>query len=114
MRQQGVKIGMAKLRVTRPWPTEAVAEALSRVKAVGVVETNTSYGGATKGGALMFEVCTSLYDLPKRPLVTSFMAGLGGEVVKIEDFEYMAKHLAKAIKEGKVCKQAHYIGFEPE
>jgi pyruvate/2-oxoacid:ferredoxin oxidoreductase alpha subunit len=114
LRKQGVKIGMAKLRFVRPWPTEVVAEALSKVKAVGVVETNTSYGGATNGGGLMFEVCTSLYDLPKRPLVTSFMAGLGGEVVRIEDFEYMAKHLAKAIKDGKVCKRSHYLGFEPE
>ena len=114
MRKQGVKIGMAKLRFVRPWPTEAVAKALSKVKAVGVVETNTSFGGATQGGALMFEVCTSLYDLPKKPLVTSFMAGLGGEVVKIEDFEYMAKHLTKAIKDGKVCKRTHWIGFEPE
>jgi pyruvate ferredoxin oxidoreductase alpha subunit/oxalate oxidoreductase subunit alpha len=114
LRKQGVKIGMAKLRFVRPWPTEAVAAALGKVKAVAVVETNTSFGGATQGGALMFEVCTSLYDLPKKPLVTSFMAGLGGEVVKIEDFEYMAKHLAKAIKEGKVCKRVHWIGFEPE
>jgi pyruvate ferredoxin oxidoreductase alpha subunit len=109
-----VKIGMAKLRFVRPWPTEAVAEALSKVKAVAVVETQTSYGGATRGGGLMFEVCTSLYDVPKRPLVTSFMAGLGGEVVKVEDFEYMAKHLTKAIKDGKVCKKVHWIGFEPD
>jgi pyruvate/2-oxoacid:ferredoxin oxidoreductase alpha subunit len=114
MRKQGVKIGMAKLRFVRPWPTEALAEALSKVKAVGVVETQTSFGGSTRGGGLMFEVCTSLYDLPKRPLVTSFMAGLGGEVVKIEDFEYMAKHLTKAAKDGKVCKRTHWIGFEPE
>jgi pyruvate ferredoxin oxidoreductase alpha subunit/oxalate oxidoreductase subunit alpha len=114
LRKQGVKIGMAKLRFVRPWPTEAVAAALSKVKAVGVVETQTSYGGATQGGGLMFEVCTSLYDLPKRPLVTSFMAGLGGEVVKIEEFEYIAKHLAKAIKDGKVCKRTHWLGFEPE
>lgn len=114
LRKQGVKIGMAKLRFVRPWPTEAVAAALSKVKAVAVVETQTSYGGATNGGGLMFEVCTSLYDLSKRPLVTSFMAGLGGEVVKIEDFEYMAKHLAKAIKDGKVCKRTYWIGFEAE
>jgi len=114
MRKQGMKIGMAKIRFVRPWPTEALAEALSKVKAVGVVETQTSFGGATRGGGLMFEVCTSLYDLPKRPLVTSFMAGLGGEVVKVEDFEYMAKHLTKAAKDGKVCKRVHWMGFEPE
>ena len=114
LRSQGVKIGMLKLRFVRPWPTEDVAAALSKVKAVGVVETSTSYGGAMRGGNLIHEVRASLYDLPKRPLVTSFMAGLGGEVVKIEDFEYMAKHLARAIQEGRVCKNVHWIGFEAE
>jgi pyruvate ferredoxin oxidoreductase alpha subunit/oxalate oxidoreductase subunit alpha len=114
LRSQGLKIGMAKLRFVRPWPTEDVAAALSKVKAVGVVETSTSYGGAMRGGNLIHEVRASLYELPTRPLVTSFMAGLGGEVVKIEDFEYMAKQLARAIQQGKVSKSVHWIGLEAE
>jgi len=36
------------------------------------------------------EVRASLYDLDKRPLITSFMAGLGGDVIMLEDFYYMA------------------------
>ncbi|OGB88947.1 MAG: pyruvate ferredoxin oxidoreductase [candidate division NC10 bacterium RIFCSPLOWO2_12_FULL_66_18] len=114
LRSKGVKIGLVKLRFLRPWPTQEVAEALSKFKAVGVVETSTSYGGAMRGGNLLHEVRASLYDLPQRPLTTSFMAGLGGEMVPLKDFYYMAEILSKMIKEGKTKKTVHWVGFEAE
>ena len=39
LRKQGVKVGMARLRWVRPWPTHQLAVALGHVKAIGVVET---------------------------------------------------------------------------
>jgi pyruvate ferredoxin oxidoreductase alpha subunit/oxalate oxidoreductase subunit alpha len=114
LRSKGMKVGLVKLRFTRPWPTQEVAEVLSRFKAVGVVETSTSYGGAMRGGNLLHEVRASLYDLPQRPLTTSFMAGLGGEMVPLKEFYYMAEVLAKMIKNGKTSKTVYWVGFEAE
>jgi pyruvate ferredoxin oxidoreductase alpha subunit/oxalate oxidoreductase subunit alpha len=114
LREQGVKIGLVKLRFVRPWPTQDVAEALSKFKAVGVVETSTSYGGAMRGGNLLHEVRASLYEVQQRPLTTSFMAGLGGEMVPLKDFYYMADILSKAVKEGKTRKTVYWVGFEAE
>jgi pyruvate/2-oxoacid:ferredoxin oxidoreductase alpha subunit len=114
LRSRGVKIGLVKLRFLRPWPTQEVAKALSKFKAVGVVETSTSYGGAMRGGNLLHEVRASLYDLPQRPLTTSFMAGLGGEMVPLKEFYYMAEVLAKMIKNGKTSKTVYWVGFEAE
>ena len=112
LRSQGVKIGLVKLRFVRPWPTQAVAQILSKFKAVGVVETSTSYGGAMRGGNLMHEVRASLYEVPQRPLTTSFMAGLGGEMVPLKDFYYMADILSQAVKAGKTKKSVYWVGFE--
>lgn len=114
LRAKGVKVGMVKLRFVRPWPTVEVGEALSKFKAVGVVETSTSYGGAARGGNLLHEVRASLYELPKRPLTTSFMAGLGGEVVSVHEFNYMAEVLMKMVQEGKSKKNVYWVGFEAE
>ena len=114
LRSKGVKIGLVKLRFVRPWPTQEVAETLSKFKAVGVVETSTSYGGAMRGGNLLHEVRASLYDLPKRPLTTSFMAGLGGEMVPLKEFYYMADILSEMIKDGKAKKTVYWVGFEAE
>ena len=112
LRNQGVKAGMVRLRWVRPWPTAELAEAFSGIKAVATVETSTSYGGASRGGNLIHELCASLYNLKDRPLVTSFMAGLGGEVILMEDFHYMAKILVDMAKEKKTRKSVYWIGFE--
>jgi pyruvate ferredoxin oxidoreductase alpha subunit/oxalate oxidoreductase subunit alpha len=114
LRAKGVKIGLVRLRFVRPWPTQDIAEALSKFKAVGVVETSTSYGGAMRGGNLLHEVRASLYDLPNRPLTTSFMAGLGGEMVPLKEFYYMAEILSKAVREGKSKKNVYWVGFEAD
>jgi pyruvate/2-oxoacid:ferredoxin oxidoreductase alpha subunit len=103
---------MVRPRWVRPWPTQQIAEAFANVKAVASVETSTSYGGAMRGGNLVHELRASLYDLEKRPLVTSFMAGLGGDVILLEDFEYMAKILTQMVKEKKTRQHVYWIGFE--
>jgi pyruvate ferredoxin oxidoreductase alpha subunit/oxalate oxidoreductase subunit alpha len=89
-----------------------VAESLKKFKAVGIVETSTSYGGAMKGGNLIHEVRAALYDQPKQPAVTSFMAGLGGEVVTLEEFYKMAKILEKAAKDGKAEQYVYWVNFD--
>jgi len=114
LRKQGVKAGMARLRWVRPWPTHEIAGALGHVKAVGAVETSTSYGGAMRGGNLIHELRATLYDLDDRPLVTSFMAGLGGETVWPEDFQFMAKVLLQMAKEKQTKRYVYWIGFEGE
>ena len=112
LRKKGAKVGMVKLRWVRPFPTEAVAESLKKFKAVGIVETSTSYGGAMRGGNLIHEVRAACYDLPKGPAITSFMAGLGGEVVTLEEFYSMAKIIAEAAKTGKVDQVVYWVNFD--
>ena len=114
MRAQGLKVGMVRPRWVRPWPTQQIAEAFQNVKAIASVETSTSYGGAMRGGNLVHELRATLYDLEKRPLVTSFMAGLGGDVILFEDFHFMAKILNQMVKEKKTLKHVYWIGFEED
>jgi pyruvate ferredoxin oxidoreductase alpha subunit/oxalate oxidoreductase subunit alpha len=114
LREQGLKAGMVRPRWIRPWPTQQITEALAHMKAVACVETSTSYGGATRGGNLIHEVSANLYDLDKRPLLTSFMAGLGGDVILLEDFYYMAKILKQMVEEKKTRQKVYWVGFEDE
>jgi pyruvate ferredoxin oxidoreductase alpha subunit/oxalate oxidoreductase subunit alpha len=114
LRDEGVKIGMARLLWVRPFPTEDVQRALGHVKVVGVVETNLGLGGATSGGVLSLDLATALYPLKERPLLTSFMAGMGGEAVPSHEFHWMAKKLLKAASAGRVEKMAHWVGFEED
>src|SRR5262249_32423914 len=112
LREQGLKIGLARLLWFRPFPTEDAQKALGHLKAVGVVETNLGLGGATSGGVLSLDLATALYPLPERPLLTSFMAGMGGEAVPSHEFHWMADKLRKAARESRIEKMAHWVGFE--
>lgn len=116
LHQNGVSLGLCKIRFIRPWATAEVAEELSKYKVVGVVETNNSFGISRGAGVLTAEVAASLYDLPesKRPLLVSFMAGLGGEAIRLNDFYYMARKLVEAADSKKIEKPVYWIGFEED
>jgi pyruvate/2-oxoacid:ferredoxin oxidoreductase alpha subunit len=111
-RERGIKAGMARLLWTRPFPTEDLQRALHRAKVVGVVETNLGLGGASYGGILSLDVTTALYHAANRPLVTSFMAGLGGETIPLEEFAWMADKMITAMERGEVEKATHWVNFE--
>lgn len=116
LKKQGVNLSLCKLRFVRPWATEEIADALSQYKVVGVVETNNSFGVSRQAGVFTPEVAATLYSLPenKRPMLLSFMAGLGGEPIRLNDFYFMAKKLTEAADRKKIEKSVYWIGFEED
>jgi pyruvate ferredoxin oxidoreductase alpha subunit/oxalate oxidoreductase subunit alpha len=112
MRERGTKIGLVRLRTIRPYPTERVMNVLSRFKVVGVIETNMGLGSVSSGGSLYAEACAALYEIAQRPLVVSFMAGMGGEAIVLKEFYWMTQKMLEAQKRGKIEKRTHWVGFE--
>jgi pyruvate ferredoxin oxidoreductase alpha subunit len=112
MRDQGLKVGLVRLRTIRPYPTERVNDVLSKFKVVGVIETNMGLGSVSSGGVLYSEACAALYESQQRPLVLSFMAGMGGEAIVLKEFYWMAQKMTEAQKRGKIEKRTHWVGFE--
>jgi pyruvate ferredoxin oxidoreductase alpha subunit/oxalate oxidoreductase subunit alpha len=112
MRERGAKVGLVRLRTIRPYPTERVRDVLSRFKVVGVVETNMGLGSVSSGGVLYAEACAALYESAQRPLVMSFMAGMGGEAIVLKEFYWMTQKMLEAQKRGGIEKRTHWVGFE--
>jgi pyruvate/2-oxoacid:ferredoxin oxidoreductase alpha subunit len=113
LRERGIKAGMARLLWFRPFPTEDLQKALTKAKVVGVVETNLGLGGASYGGILSLDITTALYHSPdNHPMVTSFMAGMGGETIPVNEFSWMADKMVEAMERGAVEKASHWVGFE--
>jgi pyruvate ferredoxin oxidoreductase alpha subunit len=80
MREEGTKAGLLKIRVFRPFPSEEIAQALSRAKHIAVLDKNISLGAK---GALAMEVRDALYGstIP----VKGYVIGLGGRDVRKKD-----------------------------
>lgn len=114
LRKEGVKCGIVRPRWTRPFPTPELEEILGKVKAVGIVETNNSFGASGYAGQLTPEVCAAAVRAESVPKVASFMAGLGGHPIRIEQFRYMFDILGKGAKEGKFDKPTYWVDLECE
>ncbi|MBR4175444.1 MAG: pyruvate ferredoxin oxidoreductase [Lachnospiraceae bacterium] len=83
LRAQGVKAGLIKIRVFRPFPAQEIMKALSGCKAVAVMDKSEGFSAC--GGQLFGEVCGSLINCDSRPKMIDIVYGLGGR-----DFTVMA------------------------
>ena len=84
LRDTGIKAGMLKVRMFRPFPGDAVRQILQGVPKVAVVDRNCSLGA---GGIFAQEIRSELCNLTRRPDVYSYIAGLGGRDVSPEVLE---------------------------
>ena len=97
LRDEGLKIGLLKMRMFRPFPYEKVRQALAGVKKVAVIDRNISFGYS---GIFAQEVRAALYGANRQPSVFDFVAGLGGRDIVPETIreivDYTVTHDAQA------------------
>ncbi len=108
-RERGVKVGMIKLRVFRPFPAEELAAALAAVKAVAVMDRSDSFGAA--GGPVFLETRSALYGLAGRPVVANYVYGLGGRDVGFEDIERVINETVDRAKTGDQGALVTYLSL---
>ncbi len=92
LRSQGKKVGMVKVRVFRPFPSEEIRAVAKKAKIIGVIDRNISFGSE---GIFFSEVKAALYNEKKTPPVYGFVAGLGGRDVRREDIKNIIGSLDK-------------------
>ncbi len=102
-RENGVKTGLLRLRLIRPFPDEDIRRVLKGRKAVAVIDQNISVG---KGGILYQEVAGALYNEKERPLLLSFIGGLGGKNISPGEFEFIFDGMIRAAETGEVQEPA--------
>ncbi len=75
-REKGVKIGLLKPRLFRPFPAERIVQALSGRRAVAILDRSASFGGW--GGPVFTEIRSALYGRDTSVPVHNWIYGLGG------------------------------------
>jgi pyruvate ferredoxin oxidoreductase alpha subunit len=106
-RKKGVKVGVLKPRVFRPFPMAAYADALRHLKAVTVLDRVDSFGAPA--GPLAMEVRSALYDLPNRPAVISKIYGLGGRDLEEQHCQAVIDELVQVAGTGTYANLCEYI-----
>ena len=112
LREQGVKAGLLKIRVYRPFPGEEVAKALSHLKAVAVLDKSDSLNAI--GGALFEDVVSSMYVAKQNIPVVNYIYGIGGRDTTEKEINSVYTDLAEIAKDGKVENPYRYLGLRSE
>jgi pyruvate ferredoxin oxidoreductase alpha subunit len=108
LRKDNKKVGLVKIRVFRPFPMEELAEVMTGVKAVGVMDKAESFSAC--GGPLFAEVRSALYDLEDRPKAINYVYGLGGRDICVEDFAMIYDQLFEIAKTGNQGEIYRHFG----
>ena len=109
LREQGVKAGLLKLRVFRPFPAKEIAQALKNCKAVAILDRCESYN--TNGGVLGSEVTAALFQNKVMIDAVNYIYGLGGRDFTVEDAMNVYAELQDMVEHGIAVEQFKYIGL---
>lgn len=107
-RAKGIKAGLLKLRVFRPFPEEQITNALSNAKLVCVFDRAISFGGK---GPLATEIKAAAYDAELNAPIVGAIYGLGGRDITVEDFTGHIDKLAELVRTGDIEHEPAHIGL---
>lgn len=113
LRAQGMKAGLLKVRVFRPFPGREFAEALKHAKAIAIMDRAESFSGA--GGPLAAELSAALFAAKSKAEVLKIVYGLNGRDFTVTDAETLFKDLKELAECGRQdTEEYRYIGLREQ
>lgn len=110
LRAKGIKAGLLKVRVYRPFPAKEIAKALSNVKAVAVLDRSDSLNAC--GGALFTDVTSGMFVNNVHVPTVNYIYGIGGRDTTAKDIKGVYNDLLEIVKTGKVDNSYRYFGLK--
>jgi pyruvate/2-oxoacid:ferredoxin oxidoreductase alpha subunit len=107
LRSEGKKVGMARIRVFRPFPVEEIRKLATMTNVIGVCDHSYSFG---HWGAMGSEVRGALYGTKDMPVLKNYIVGLGGKDMTPEVIEKI--FLKTLAMKGKLDHEIEWIGVK--
>lgn len=112
LRKSGVKAGVIKVRVFRPFPAETIANAIKNLKAVAILDKADGLNAV--GGPLFTDVTSGLFVNNINVPAVSYIYGLGGRDTTEEDIAKVYSDLQDIAKNNKVENPYRYLGVRSD
>ena len=103
LRQKGVKIGGVKLRAFRPFPGQALCEAIKNAKVVMTLERNSLSALFTELKAALYSFLGDGSNRPS-PAVIGRVVGIGGRLISLENIGHIAAEGLRALQNERIEK----------
>jgi pyruvate ferredoxin oxidoreductase alpha subunit len=107
-REEGIKVGLVKLRLFRPFPREKLTQALKGRKAIGVLDRSIAFGWNC--GPIYIETRALMPDFGNTPML-SFIDGLANMDISIPHVERVINDVYAASR-GKPFQEVTWIPME--
>lgn len=109
LREKGIKAGMVKIRVFRPFPGDELAAALKGVKAIAIMDRAESF--SAYGGPVGSELKSALYDNKVDATTVNYFYGIGGRDYAVDAALDVYQDLMDYVAGTKKVEQFKYIGL---
>jgi pyruvate ferredoxin oxidoreductase alpha subunit len=109
LRDEGLKVGLLKMRVLRPFPAKELAKALSGVKAVAVMDRSVSFGAMENAGPLFLEMVAALTLNGVQVPMANYVYGLGGRDILPGEIAQVYRDALEMAKTGKMGQMVTYL-----
>lgn len=112
LRAKGIKAGLLKIRMYRPFPAEEIAKALSHVKAVAVLDR--ADGLTTCGGALFTDITSGMHTYGVQVPTVSYIYGIGGRDTTTDQIASVYTDLQEILQSNSLDTPYRYLGLRKE
>ena len=109
LRDKGIKAGLLKIRMFRPFPGEEIAEALKNAKVVACMDRTESYN--SQDGPIGNDVKAALFNAGMTPKVLNYVYGLAGRDVTVESLGEVFEAMQEVDKSGNVGDTYRYLSL---
>lgn len=109
LREQGMKVGLLKIRVFRPFPAQEIAEALRNCKAVAILDRAEGY--SSQGGPVGADVRAALCKYKVYAENVNILYGLSGRDTKVEELVEVYHQLEQLANGENPFDEYPYLGF---
>ncbi len=109
-REKGLKAGVLRIRLFRPFPTDEVINAIKDAKAVAVIDRALSPGN-TYEGPVFNDVVSALYSRGVDKPVVSVVHGISQRTMLVDDFYNLYKMLDEYARTGEYPRKTIFMGL---
>jgi pyruvate ferredoxin oxidoreductase alpha subunit len=110
LRDEGLKVGLIKPRLFRPFPAKELAETMSHLKSVAVMDRSASFGAMDNAGPLFLEIVAALAVNGVQVPVVDYVYGLGGRDILPGEIEGVFHDALEIASAGGAEQAVTYLG----
>lgn len=107
-RKNGIKVGLIKLWLFRPFPREELLTATKNLKVLAILERTLSFGAPA--GPLFSDVAATILQFGSPLKIFNAICGLGGRDISTVEIKEILNDAVEAASTGKIKENVKFVG----